>query len=99
MADKVHVDTAGYLESIRTPVLRVMRAAGNRVRRNIRAVAPERSGRLKRRLKVKVGWDRLGPYSRVSTWAKDPKTGFRYGLALQMKRKYLERGVDRTPRQ
>lgn len=98
MADRVHVDTAGYLESIRTQVLKVMRAEGNRVRRTIRTVAPERTGRLKQRLKLKVGWDRYGPYARVSTWARDPKTGYRYGIAIQYKQRYLERGLDRTPR-
>lgn len=98
MANRVHVDSAGYLEAIRAQVLKLMRAEGNRVRRTIRTVAPERSGRLKQRLKLKVGWDRSGPFARVSTWARDPKTGFRYGLALQKRRQYLERGLDRTPR-
>jgi hypothetical protein len=98
VANRVHVDSAAYLESIRTPVLKLMRREGNRVRRYVRVDAPQRSGRLKARLKVKVGWDRSGPYARVSTWARDPATGFRYGLALQMKRQYLERGLNRTPR-
>ncbi|AGL19499.1 hypothetical protein [Actinoplanes sp. N902-109] len=98
MAHRVHVDTAAYLQSIRTQILALMRLQGNRVRDNVRDVAPHRTGELDRKLRTRVGWDSLGPFARVSTWARNPRDGYRYGLSLQYRRRYLERGLDRTPR-
>lgn len=101
MPDRVEVNVERWLHdaAVRVQVERFMRRQGNRVRQHIREVAPEHTGELKRRLRVRVGTDRHGPYAWISTSAKNPRTGFRYGLATEKRRQYLEEGLRRTPRQ
>jgi hypothetical protein len=101
MPDRVVVDVEGWLRDAgtRVAVERFMRRQGNRVRQHIREVAPEESGELKRKLRVRVGTDRHGPYAWISTGARNPRTGFRYGLNLEQRKRYLEEGLRRTPRQ
>jgi hypothetical protein len=83
-----------------------LRAQGRRVMKEIKQVAPKRSGNLRRKVKQRVKWDANGPYVRITTSArrvtKNEKTGkvttFRYGLAIQQREHYLQRGLNRTPR-
>lgn len=86
------------LRAIRKEVLRELRAEARRVRRFVKLAAPKRTGNLNRKLKVRGGWDARGPYARVTTTARNPKTRYRYGLAIQQKKHYLQRGLQSTPR-
>ncbi len=104
MADRISVrDGRTILRLFRKEVLRELRAEARRVRKNVRAAAPKDTGNLGRKLKVKAGWDARGPWARVVTTArrkpseKYPK-GYRYGLAIQQQTRYLQRGLQRTPR-
>lgn len=99
MASDVHIrDARQFLRSIRKEILRELRVEANRVRKNVRAATPKRTGTLNRKIKVRTGWDATGPYARITTTARNPKTRFRYGLAIQQRTQYLERGLQRTPR-
>lgn len=88
-----------WLRILSKEILGSLRSEARRVRSNIQDVAPRDSGNLARRgLKIRAGVDAAGPWARVTAVARNPKTRFRYGLSLQQKRHYLERGLDRTPR-
>jgi hypothetical protein len=91
-------ETRTILRTFRREILRELRKDGNRLRRNVRAAAPKDSGNLRRKIKLRVGWDAQGPFARVTTTARNPRTRFRYGLALQQQRHYLQRGLQSTPR-
>lgn len=95
----VHIaDEKTILRAIRKEVLRELRAEARRVRKFVKIAAPKRTGNLNRKLKVKGGWDAQGPWARVTTTARNPKTRYRYGLAIQQKAHYLQRGLQSTPR-
>lgn len=99
MVDRVEIhDTKTILRTIRKEVLRELRREARRARKVIRTEAPKNSGVLRRKLKVKAGWDAAGPWARVVTTARNPKTRYRYGLAIQQQKHYLQRGLQRTPR-
>lgn len=100
-------DTMPLLRLYRREVLRVLRREAVRVRASIRAEVPEETGELRKRIKVKTGWDSAGPWARVTTSARritrDKETRevtsmFRYGLARQQRDHYMQRGLARTPR-
>lgn len=103
MPDRVdmHVDEWLRDAGVRVAVERFMRRQADRVREQIRADAetPQKTGELKRAMRNRVGYDRLGPYAFISTRARNPETGYRYALALDQKKKYMERGLRRTPRE
>lgn len=86
------------LRLIRKEILRDLRAQARRVRVYVKAAAPKDTGTLRRKLKVKAGWDASGPWARVVTTARNPRTQYRYGLAIQQQDHYLQRGLQRTPR-
>lgn len=88
------------LKQFRKEILKPLRQEANRVRKAIRAAnrRHRRTGELDRRIKVRTGWDANGPFARITTSARNPKTGFRYGLAIQQREHYMQRGLDRTPR-
>lgn len=108
MANRVVVkDSIAVLRVYRRQVLRLMRQEGARVRANVRQEAPRRTGNLRKKIGLKTGWDSRGPYARIYTSARriTRRSGngeftsmFRYGLAIQQKEQYLERGLARTPR-
>jgi hypothetical protein len=95
------------LRAYKREVLRSMRIEGGRVRTSVRREVPKRTGNLRKKIKLKTGWDSRGPYARIFTSARritrDAETKavtsmFRYGLARQQKDHYLQRGLARTPR-
>lgn len=95
----VHIaDDKAILRAIRKEVLRELRAEARRVRVFVKIAAPKRTGNLRRKLKVKAGWDARGPWARVVTTARNPDTDYRYGLAIQQREHYLQRGLQSTPR-
>jgi hypothetical protein len=100
----VHVrDDSTILRIIRKEVLRSLRDEARRVRKSVADAAPKVSGNLRRKLKVRSGWDGRGPWARVITTARrQPSTkyprGYRYGLTVQRKEHYLQEGLRRTPR-
>lgn len=106
--DRITVhDHMPMLRAYRRQILRALRAEAVRVRENIRDDVPKRSGELRKKIKVKTGWDSSGPYARVITSARritrDAETRevtsmFRYGLARQQRDHYMQRGLARTPR-
>jgi hypothetical protein len=107
MLTRVHVaDERTILQAIRKEVLRELRKEANRLRRYVRAEAPKDTGNLAKKLRVRTGWDAAGPYSRVLTGARRTTrdedgtvtSTFRYGLALQQRTHFLQRGLQRTPR-
>lgn len=104
-------DLRKELRGLARPILTELRIEAYRVRKSIRAVAPVSSiggpdgnggrlppGQLRRKLKVRTGIDANGPWARVTTTARNPKTRYRYGLAIQQRKHYLQRGLDSTPR-
>ena len=93
-------DAKQIIKQFRKEILKPLRQEANRVRKAIRQVNRKhrRTGGLDRQIKVKTGWDAAGPYARITTSARNPTTRFRYGLAIQKREHYLQRGLDRTPR-
>lgn len=106
MARDVDVkDLRAYMRSIQKEGRTALRREANRVRKFVRQTAPKRSGNLRRKVKVRSGVDQQGPWARVLTTARrtttsedGKRTMFRYGLAIQQKQQYLEKGLRRTPR-
>lgn len=104
-------DLRKELRALARPILTELRVEASRVRKSIRAVAPKSTiggpdghggrlppGQLRRKLKVRTGIDADGPWARVTTTARNPKTKYRYGLAIQQHEHYLQRGLNSTPR-
>lgn len=91
-------DARTILRGIRRELLRELRKDGNRVRKAVRAETRRDTGNLRRKIKMRTGWDADGPFVRITTTARNPRTGYRYGLAQQQREQYLQRGLQRTPR-
>lgn len=93
-------DTRAYLRSIQRQIRGELRKEALRVRNNIRleARSHRRTGQLERRIRARTGVDAFGPYARITTSARNPKTRFRYGLAIQQRDHYMQRGLAMTPR-
>jgi hypothetical protein len=107
MADEVKVRSPQQIiRQYKREIAKELRVQGRRVVKEIkRSVRKGRTGNLRRKIKQRVKWDREEPYVRITTSARrvtkneDGKvTTFRYGLAIQQKEHYLQRGLDRTPR-
>ncbi|MDR7278933.1 hypothetical protein [Catenuloplanes atrovinosus] len=107
MASRFDVrDTRSITRYYRRELLREMRREARRVRKAVVAAAPKRTGTLRRKIKIRAGWDAHGPFARITTTARRDttsartgrRTRFRYGLAIQQKDHYLQRGLQRTPR-
>jgi hypothetical protein len=79
---------------------REIRSLGKPVLKSVRLAAPKRTGKLRRGIKMKIKFDADGPFVRITTGArrKGTRTGFRYGLAIQQDRHYLQKGLNRVPR-
>jgi hypothetical protein len=108
MADEVKTRTPEQIvKQYRKELTKALRAEGRRVVKEIQRGLPKgRTGNLRKKVKIRVKFDSDGPYVRITTSArrrtKDEDTGkvttFRYGLAIQQKQHYLQRGLQRTPR-
>jgi len=108
MAEPVKARTPQQIvRQYRTELTREFRKLANRVLKEVRASAPKgKTGTLRRKIRSRIKWDADGPYARITTSArrvtKSERTGkttsFRYGLAIQQKAHYLQRGLNRTPR-
>lgn len=99
-------DLRAYMRSIQKEGRTALRKEANRVRRFVRQNAPKQSGNLRRKIRVRAGVDQNGPWARVITSARRTTTSkdtgkrstFRYGLAIQQREQYLEKGLRSTPR-
>jgi hypothetical protein len=108
MAEPVKARTPQQIvKQYRTELTREIRKEANRVLKEVRAAARKgKTGNLRRKIKSRVRWDADGPYARITTSARRVTksertrrtTTFRYGLALQQRDHYLQRGLNRTPR-
>ena len=108
MADEVKVRSPEQIvRQYKRQIAKQLRAEARRVVKTIQRDLPKgRTGNLRRKIKLRVKWDRSEPYVRITTSArrvtKNEDTGkvtrFRYGLAIQQKDHYLQRGLNRTPR-
>lgn len=89
------------LDIFRKEILKEMRTLGRGVQRNVKAEAPRgRTGALRRKIKMRTGWDGKGPFVRITTTARRTSDGttYRYGLAIQQRERYLQKGLQKTPR-
>lgn len=94
------------MRQFRREFAKAIRAEGARVRKAVRLVAPKgKTGKLRKNVKMRLKWDAQGPYVRIFTSARritknedGTVTMFRYGLAVQQDRDYLNKGLDRVPR-
>lgn len=108
MAERVKARTPEQIvRQYKKELTKVLRAEGRRVVKEIQRELPKgRTGNLRKKVKLRVKFDANGPYVRITTSArrrtKSERTGevttFRYGLAIQQKQHYLQRGLQRTPR-
>jgi hypothetical protein len=107
MAEDVKVRSPQQIvRQYKRQIAKQLRAEARRVVKTIQRDLPKgRTGNLRRKIKLRVKWDRGEPYVRITTSARrvtkneDGKTTvFRYGLAIQQKDHYLQRGLNRTPR-
>jgi hypothetical protein len=105
-------EIASIIRAAYRTVLPELRRQARRVRKGVVVEAPKSTtggpdgrggrippGNLRRRIRLKSGVDRAGPWARLVTTARNPKTGYRYGLAIQQRQDYLGRGLARTPRE
>lgn len=108
MADRITTRSPEQIvRQYRKELAKAIRAEGRRVVKNIQRDLPKgRTGNLRKKVKLRVKFDTGGPYVRITTSARrrtrNEATGkvttFRYGLAIQQKKHYLQRGLQRTPR-
>jgi hypothetical protein len=107
MAEKVQARSPQQIvQQYKRQIAKQLRAEARRVVKTIQQDLPKgRTGNLRRKIKLRVKWDRGEPYVRITTSARrvtknedGTVTQFRYGLAIQQKDHYLQRGLNRTPR-
>lgn len=108
MANRIKLrDPQQIIRQYRKEIARELRAEGRRVVRAIQRDLPKgRTGNLRKKVRLRVKFDQDGPYVRITTSArrrtKNEETGkvttFRYGLAIQQRDHYLQKGLRRTPR-
>lgn len=107
MADRVDVRSPEQIvRQYKREIAKELRAQGRRVVREIQRIVPKgRTGNLRKKVRLRVKYDANGPYVRITTSARrrtkneDGKVStFRYGLAIQQREHYLQKGLDRTPR-
>lgn len=107
MAEPVNVRSPRQIvQQYKREIAKELRTEGRRVVKEIKRGLPKgRTGNLRKKVRFRVKWDADGPYVRITTSARrrtkseDGKvTTFRYGLAIQQREHYLQRGLQRTPR-